>query len=70
MTESFSTPRETETKLKLPEFNVTAHISAPYRVTTKKCNDDVIFCRDLLRKLGIQLDFKNNSKNCKISTSL
>ena len=29
-------------------------------MTTKKSNYDVIFGRDLLRELGIQLDFQNN----------
>ena len=44
----------------MPELNVTAHISAPFHVTTKNINYDVIFGRDLLREVGIQLDFQNN----------
>ena len=46
--------------LKTPELNVTAHISAPFHVTTKKSNCDTIIGRELLRDLGIQLDFQNN----------
>ena len=52
---SFSTSREADIKFKLPELIVTAHISAPFHVTTKKNNYDVIFGRDLLRELGIEL---------------
>ena len=44
----------------MPELNVTAHISAPFHVTTKKSNYNEIFYRNLLRELGIQLDFQNN----------
>ena len=41
---SFSTSREAEIALKMPELNVTAHISAPFHVTTKKvCNFWYIF---------------------------
>ena len=57
---SFSKSREAEITLCMPEHNVTAHISAPFHVTAKKSNYDVIFGRDLLRDLGIQLDFQNN----------
>ena len=61
MAGSFSTSCEVEVKLKLPELNVTAHIFAPFHVTSQKSNYDVIFGRDLLRELGINLDFQNNS---------
>ena len=44
----------------MPELNVTAHISAPFHMTTKKSNYNVIFGRDLPWKLGIQLDFQND----------
>ena len=37
----FSISRETAVKLKLPELNVTANVSAPFHVTTKKSNDNV-----------------------------
>ena len=60
MAGSFSTSQEVEITLKMPEINVTAHISAPFHVTTKKTYYDVIFGRDLLRELGIQLDFQIN----------
>ena len=60
MAGSFSTSREADITLKMPELNVTAHISAPFHVTSKKSNYNVIFGRDLLRELRIQLDFQNN----------
>ena len=53
MAGSFSTSHKAEITLKMPELNVTAHISAPFQVTTKKSNYDVIFGRDLLRELGL-----------------
>ena len=34
--------------LKMPKLNVTARISVPFHVTTKKCNHTIIFGRDLL----------------------
>ena len=60
MAGSFSTSHEAEIMLKMPELNVTAHTSAPFHVTTKKNNHNLIFGRDLLQELGIQLDFQNN----------
>ena len=53
MGRSFSTSHEAEITFKMPEVNVMAHITAPLHVTTKKSDHDVIFGRDLLRKLGI-----------------
>ena len=52
MAGSFSTSRDAEIKL-----NVTAHISAPFHMTTNKSNYNVICGRALLQELGIQLDF-------------
>ena len=60
MAGSFSTSYKAEIAFKSSELNVTAHISAPFHVTTKKSNTDVIFDSNLLRELGIQLDFQNN----------
>ena len=60
MAGSFSTSREAEITSKVPELNVTAHISSPFHIKTKKSNHNVIFCRDLLRELRIQLDFQTN----------
>ena len=57
---SFSTSHEAEITLKIPELNVTAHISESLQVTTEKSNYDVFFGRDLLRELGIPLDFQND----------
>ena len=56
----FSTSSEAEVGIKLPEFNTTAHISAPFHVTDQNSNCDVSFSRDLLRGLGISLIFQNN----------
>ena len=36
MARSFSMSCEAEMKWKAPDFNVTAHVSAPFHVTTKK----------------------------------
>ena len=53
--------RHTRPKLRLKcQINVTAHISAPFHVKTKKCVYEVIVGRNLLWELGIQLDFQNN----------
>ena len=60
MAGSFSISREAKITLKIPEHNVVTHISAPFHVTTKISNYDVIFGRDLLQELEIQLDFQNN----------
>ena len=60
MAGSFSISCEAELTFKMPELNVTARISAPFHVTIKKSNYNVIFGRDLFRELRIQLDFQNN----------
>ena len=44
----------------MSELNVTAHIYAPFHMAAKKSSHDVIFGRDRLQELGIQLDFQNN----------
>ena len=60
MAGSFCTSCEVEIISKTAEFNVTTQISAPFHVTTKKSNYNVIFGTDLLWELGIQLDFQNS----------
>ena len=50
----FSTLCKAEVKIKLPELNVTVHSFAPFHVSSQKSN------YDLLRELGINLDFQNN----------
>ena len=45
----------------MPELKVKAHISAPFHVTTKKSNCNVILGRDLLQELEIQLYFQSYS---------
>ena len=47
--------------VQISELNVTAHISAPFHVTTKISNYNVIVGQNLLWELGIQLDFQNNA---------
>jgi len=60
MAGSFTTSYESTINITLPELNHTAHISAKVFVTENKSNYDLIFGRDLLRELGISLDFENN----------
>ena len=57
---SFSTSLEAEIMFKIRELNITAHISAKFHVTAKKSYYDAFFGRDLLQKLGIELDSQNN----------
>ena len=51
---------EAEVKIKLPELNFTARIFVPFHKTSQKNNYNVIFGRDLLRELGINLGFQND----------
>ena len=51
MAETVSTSCEAEIKIELPVVNFTAHIFAPFHVTSQKNNYNVIFGRDLLRNL-------------------
>ena len=60
MAGSISTSHKAKITLKMPKLNVAAYISVPFCVTTKKSNHDVIFGRDLIRKLRNQLDFQIN----------
>ena len=60
MVGSFFMSHVDEIKLNLLELIVTAHLPAPFCIVTKKYNYNVIFGRDLLQELGIQLDFQNN----------
>ena len=81
MAGSLLTLCKAEVKIKLPVLNFAAHIFAPFHVTSQKSNYDVIFGRDLLWELGINLDFQNNFiiwketkipmkyVNCKIRTN-
>ena len=47
-------------KIKLFKFNHVTHIVFDYHINYKKSNYDVIFgTRDILRNLGIYLDFQN-----------
>ena len=60
MARSSSTSRRAEITIKISELNVTAHISAPFHVTTKTRNYNIIISRGILRKLEMQLGFQNN----------
>ena len=60
MARSFSKSCEAEVKFKLPESNFTAHIFVPFHVTRQKSNYNVIFVLDVLQKIKIKLDFRNN----------
>ena len=51
---------EAKVQIKLPELNTTAHISVLFHVTDQNNNYHVIFGRDLLKELGISLDFQND----------
>ena len=44
----------------MPEIKISNQISAPFHVTTKKSNYDVIFGKDLLQEFGIKLDIQNH----------
>ena len=80
MAGSFSTSCKAEVKNKLPDLYVITQIFAPFHVTSQISNNNVIFGRDLLRELGINLDFQNifvgwketkipmQSINCKMRT--
>ena len=57
---SFLTSCEAEIKIKLPELHFTAQIFAPFHITSRKSNYNIIFGRDLLQEIGINLDFQNN----------
>ena len=60
MAGSFSMLCKAKVKIKLPKLNVTAHIFAPFHVTSEKSNYEVILSQDILRELGIILDVQNN----------
>ena len=80
MAGSLSALCEAEVKMKLPELNVTAYIFAPFHITSKKSNYNVMFGWNLRQELGLTLDFQKNfvgwkgskiamkSINCKIKS--
>ena len=65
MVGTFKTTRLAEVKLRLPELSDTAEMSVRCHVTRQKSNYDLILGRELLRELGINLDFSNNTTNWK-----
>ena len=48
-------------ELELPEFNHTAVINAEFHVTLQESTYDIILGRDLLRSLGLNFNFKENT---------
>ena len=70
MAGTFKTTRRTEVKLKLPELSDTAEMSVCCHVSKQqKINYDLILGREILRELGINLDFSNNTTNWKDSST-
>ena len=63
MAGTFKTTRLAEIKIKLPELSDTAEINAKCHVTKQKSKYDLILGREILRELGIALDFNNNTIN-------
>ena len=61
MTGTFNTNQIVNINLKLPELNSTAEIKVECHVTKNESNCDIIMIgRNVLRELGIILDFANN----------
>ena len=60
MAGTFKTTRVANVKLRLPELNPTAVLNVHCHVTKQESNYDLILGRDILRELGIKLDFSNN----------
>ena len=63
MAGTFKTTRLAEIKLKLPELSDTAEINIKCHVTKQKSKYDLILGREILRELGITLNFNNNTIN-------
>ena len=63
MAGTFKTTRSMKIELRLLELNSTANITVKCHVTKEKSNYDLIIGRDVLRELGITLDFSNNTTN-------
>ena len=57
---TFYTITMDKSKLKLPEYNQTMEISVESHLTDKSLNYDLILGRDILHKLGIIFNPKNN----------
>ena len=65
MAGTFKTTRQSDVQLKLPELSDTAEMRVSCHVTKQKSNYDLILGREILRELGIKLDFSNNTTNWK-----
>ena len=60
MAGTFNTNQKVDINLKLPELNSMAEIKVECHVTKNESNYDIIIGRNVLRELGIILDFANN----------
>ena len=60
MAGTFNTNQILNINLKLPELNLMAEIKAEYHVTKNESNNDIIIGRNVLRELGIIVDFANH----------
>ena len=65
MAGTFKTTRRSDVQLKLPKLSDTAEMRVNCHVTKQKSNYDLILGREILRELGIKLDFSNNTTNWK-----
>ena len=65
MAGTFKTTRQSDVQLRLPELSDTAQMRVSCHVTKQKSNYDLILGREILRELGIKLDFSNNTTNWK-----
>ena len=61
MSGQFRTQARVKLDFTLPELSPTAKCTTKFYVTTQKSNYDIILGRDTLRKLGIKIDFQNNT---------
>ena len=68
MAGTFNTTHTCEATFKLPELNQSAKIKTKLHVTKMKGSYDVILGRDVLRELGIILDFQSETVTWNEST--
>ena len=61
MAGTFRTIASAHLELELPELNHTAVINAEFHVTLQKSTYEIILGRDLLRSLGLNFNFKENT---------
>ena len=69
MSGEFETHARVSLKFQLPEFTPSMYIETKVHVTDQKSNYDMILGRDVLRKLGIKLDFDTETLSMKGSAA-